>query len=107
MKLGKKWRKIQSEKKMKICKSMGISLVVYQSDRNKPDKAVNGNNVVVSNRVAGRWRVDGQSGAERIGDNRERDNWITADGPEMSSQQQKNSTDRQLGTQGGRKKIEK
>lgn len=53
---------------------MGISLMVYQSDRNKPDRAVNGNNVVVSNRVAGRWRVDGQSGAERIVDNRERDN---------------------------------
>ena len=54
--------------------SMGLSLMVYQSDRNKPDRVVNGNNVVVSNRVAGRWRVDGQSGAERIGDNRERDN---------------------------------
>lgn len=46
----------------------------YQFDRNKSDRAVNGNNVVVSNRVSGWWHVDGQSGAERIGDNRERDN---------------------------------
>lgn len=62
-------------KKSKIqCSSIGLSLVVYQPDRNKPDRVVNGNNVVVSNRVAWRWRVDGQSGAERIGDNRERDN---------------------------------
>lgn len=47
---------------------------MHQPDRNKPDKTVNGNSVAVSKRVAGRWRVDGQRRAKRIGDNRERDN---------------------------------
>lgn len=81
---------------------MALSLVEYHTDSNKPDRVVNGNNVVVSNRVAGRWRGDGQSGAKWIGDNRECDNWITADGPEMSSQQLYNKTDRQYPTLGGR-----
>lgn len=48
--------------------------MVYQPVRYKPDRVVNGNDVVVSKRVARRWRVDGQNGAERIGDNREHDN---------------------------------
>lgn len=81
---------------------MALSLVEYHTDSNKPDRVVNGNNVVVSNRVAGRWRGDGQSGAKWIGDNRECDNWITADGPEMSSQQPYNKTDRQYPALGGR-----
>lgn len=56
------------------CTTLDISPVVYQPVLYKPDRVVNGNDVVVSKRVARRWRVDGQNCAERIGDNREHDN---------------------------------
>lgn len=62
----------------------------YQPDRHGPDRPVNGNNVVVSNRAGGRWRADGQSSAQRAADNSERDNWITADGPRWAA---RNETD--------------
>lgn len=54
----------KKKKNKKFCTSTGLPLVVYQSDRNKPDRIVNRNDVVLSNRVAGRWRADGQRGVE-------------------------------------------
>lgn len=56
--------KQKQKKKKNSARSWSPSSGMYQSHHNKPDRVVDGNNVVKSNRVAGCWRGDGQSSVE-------------------------------------------